>query len=927
MDVNSTFEDSMDRLGRDVSFLGRVLGDVLREQGGNGLFDAVEGLRTACRHHRQYHCGEAAEEVAALVAALPLERALDVARAFTMYFHLINIAEENHRVRRLSERESASYPTPRSESIRSALAAFREAGVPAHTVETLLKGLAIRPVFTAHPTEARRMTLLRQLQRIATLVHAYDTVSGPQEQRRLTDRLYAEITDLWQTNELRMRQQMPIDEVRNGLYYFDNSVVEVTAGMYRELRDAVREFYPSLGAVVPAFLTFGSWIGGDRDGNANITPQVTETTLRMQRALILSKYIDSVQKLINLLTVSVRLTGCSDEIREWLRREEDVFGEGSQDVARRWQDEPYRQALSFALMRLKNTHARNATNWEVHSEAGAGDERGPVYESALDFQSDLQRIDASLRAHGGARVADDALQDLRWQVRAFGFHLAGLEVRQHSDRHTTALAELLSESGFADLDEDDRVALLERELLQPSGAIDYATVSEGTRETLELFNVIRRMQDELGQEAVNTYIISFTTRASDVLAVLYLAGRSGLCDLGGAWSRLKVVPLFETAEDLEAAPRIMVRLYESDAYRRQLQAWSGRQEIMLGYSDSDKDAGYVSSNVWLYRAQQSLCRVSSDAGVELTFFHGRGGAIGRGGGPLQRAILGQPAGTVGGRIKVTEQGEVLFTRYANPGIAHRHLEQLVNAVLRASAPLAAQNPDIEKWEEAAETLSASAAHSYKGLVSNDPGFLRFFDEGTPLRSIMRLRIASRPAKRRTGDLKLEDLRAIPWVFSWTQARWGVPGWYGLGSALQTRIDDGNIAMLQDMYRAWPFFRWLLDAAQISLGKADLGIASAYGALITDDAIRERYSRALQEEFERTVRTVNAVIGQEHLLDSWPVLERSIELRNPYVDPLSYIQIRCLQEVRSDPEGPLSDLLRSIIDRSVTGVAAGLQNTG
>jgi phosphoenolpyruvate carboxylase len=917
----NAIDDGMEQLGHEVSFLGRVLGDVLREQGGNELFEAVEGLRVACRHHRQYHCGEAAMDVTDQVHALPLGTSLEVVRAFTMYFHLINIAEENHRVRRLRERDAAS-SSPRPESVRSALAALKAAGTPEDEVVRMLQRLSIRPVFTAHPTEARRMTLMRQLRRIAQIVMRLDRGSL-EDRSTLVPRLYAEVTNLWQTNELRVTEKTPIDEVGNGLFYFDNSVFGAVARLYREMRDALREFYPSVHIEIPVFLSFGSWMGGDRDGNPNVSPSVTERTVRLQKGAILAKYIECVRGLVETTSTSERLAGSSRELCDSLQRDVDEFGDEGKQIRARWPEEPYRQKLTFVLRRLLSTHASNA--------AGPTDDVIPpghdqAYSDVSKFLSDLRLVHSSLREHGGGRIADQSVHDLIWQAGVFGFHLAKLDVRQHRNRHVAAIAELLPDDDFARFDETRRSALLER-LILDADVVPLQEVSEETRETLASFHAIRRIQEEHGREAADTYIVSFSAGVSDILGVLFLAKLAGLITADAGESRLRIVPLFETGHDLEAAPQIMQDLYSRTCYRKQLESWNFEQEVMLGYSDSDKDAGYLSSNVWLYRAQQQLCEVSRAAGVRITFFHGRGGAIGRGGGPLQRAILGQPKGTHDGSIKVTEQGEVLFTRYGNPDIAHRHLEQLVNAVLVAQLPAQYPQSQICEWEDRAERLSKTASKAYLQIVSADPAFLRFFDEGTPLRSIMRLRIASRPPKRGSGDLKLEDLRAIPWVFAWTQARWGLPGWYGLGTALAEEVEAGAEEELKEMYVSWPFFRWVIDAAQISLGKADLGIAREYSHLVKDEDTRQRFSALLEEEFQRTIRMVCVVTSREHLLDSWPVLQRSIELRNPYVDPMSYIQIRCLEMLRAEPDGPNAEQLRSVIDRSVTGVAAGLQNTG
>ena len=781
-------DDASDALARDVSFLGRILGDVLREQGGAALFDAVEGLRQACRHRRHHDCEAARCEIEERVTAIPDDQLEQVVRAFTVYFHLINMAEENHRLRRLVARENRVYPMPRGESIAAAIRALARANVPASDVHELLGGLRIRPVFTAHPTEARRMTLLRHLRRIAHLVSALGNESaGPSQRKDISRRLYAEVTNLWQTDELRDRQQTVLDEVRNGLYYFDSSVFEVTARLYRDLQEALGQEYPDLQGEQYDFLSYGSWMGGDRDGNPNVTPAATADTMRLHKALVLAKYVAATGRLSGLLTAASTLVGVSPELTASLTEDSRAFNPESTDEQGAQPREPYRVKLATMRRRLMSTYRANGALWAGLDLTDA-DQAVPPYDSADQFLHDLYLVQRSLQVNAGERLANDAIQDLIWQVRVFGFHLARLDIRQHRDRHLEVLDELvpLSSAGrpFSQWDEAEQVRELTNQLMRADFRPDTSNLSASSRETLEVFSVIRRMQSELGRQAVDTYIVSFTRGPADLLAVLYLARVSDLFDPSEHHSNLRVVPLFETGEDLETAPHVMRALYENPVYREQLAAWEGQQEIMLGYSDSDKDAGYVTSNWWLYRAQQELTRQAQQSGIELTFFHGRGGAIGRGGGPLQRAILGQPAGTVQGRLKVTEQGEVLFSRYANPGIAHRHLEQMVHAVVTSSLPPKADDSRRRTWEEVAARLSAVAAEQYEGLVNGDPDFLYFFEEGTPLRSVMRLRIASRPAKRRSGGLKLEDLRAIPWVFAWTQSRYGLPGWYGLGTALE-----------------------------------------------------------------------------------------------------------------------------------------------
>ncbi len=935
-----------DQLSRDVGALGRLLGEVLLEQEGEAGFALVEELRASTRALRgaEGHpddFGRAGRQLLERVGRLDDRQATLVLRAFTAYFHLVNMAEERHRLRVLRQRQQEHPQAPRGESIRQALVEAAQAGVPAEAVRRLLADLLVEPVFTAHPTEARRRAVLDKLRRLSDLVARLDDPRlAPDELAELQDRLREEIAALWLTEEVRRRAPTVLDEVRNGLYYFEESLWLVVPRLYRDLEAALAAAYPGEAFVVPGFLRFGSWIGGDRDGNPAVTARITEQTLRLHKETALALHERALAALQHHLSVSDAAT------------------------------EPYRLKLAGMLERLRAARRLNAqrllasTGPDDDVELSRGQDLGGMgdeevaYPHAEALLADLQSIAESLRARGSHRLADGMLGDLIRRVEVFGFHLARLDLRQHSAVHAAAIAEVLRVAGveadYLGLDEPARAALLAREIEDPRPLVwpaDQGPYTPETREVLAVFRTARRLQDELGPEACNVYIISMTAGASDILAPLLFAKETGLFTPSAARGTLQIVPLFETIDDLRRCGPLMRDLFKLPVYARQLEAWGGEQQVMLGYSDSNKDGGFLTANWELYGAQRALAEVCQAAGVRLLLFHGRGGAIGRGGGPTNRAIQGQPPGTLNGRLRLTEQGEVAFTRYANPAIAHRHLEQTTHALLRAtlaeesgaggrgseaeSAPapsdsrlLTPESPN-PAWLETMETLSGAARDAYCALVYDDPQFVRYFHQATPVDQIASLRIGSRPS-RRSGGERIEDLRAIPWVFSWTQSRYGLVGWYGLGAAVRAYIDEASPdaqAQLAEMYRRWPFFRSLIDNAQLSLGRADLAIARLYDGLVADAALRRRVFGAIREEWARTEQAILAITGQRALLERTPVLRRSIRLRNPYVDPLSFLQVALLRRLRALPEGPDRAAAERLVALSINGIAAGLQNTG
>ncbi|MFN3285197.1 MAG: phosphoenolpyruvate carboxylase [bacterium] len=905
----------IERLREDVRLLGSLLGQVLQEQEGPALLERVEGIRRRAIARRLDPSPENERALRELVWGLDLADAECVVRAFSLYFHLINLAEEHHRLRTLWEREVRGHPAPRPESVAAAISHLRSEGVPAARLASLLERLELRPVFTAHPTEARRASVLLHLRAVADLLAALnDPQTTPEARRRTTQALLAEITALWQTEELRARRPTPLDEVAGGLYYLEHSAWQVAPVLFRDLQEAVEHYAPEARPAVRPFLRFGSWMGGDRDGNPHVTVEVTEQTLQLQRQRVLRLYLKEVTALGRELSVSTRRRHVGEELASSLRRDLAELPELEADPEFPPVTEPYRTKLRVVEERLRRTL----------------DGRPGGYASPGSFVEDLEQVRRSLEAHRGERIARGRLQDLLVRVHTFGFHFAALDLRQDSRVHGRAVAYLLRQAGIVDdylsLPEPERVALLTR--LLDTGPVEVSAQDPEVAEVVTLFRAIPRWQERFGPEACQTYIVSLTESASDVLEVLWLAAQVGLYRREGAAvvSRLHVVPLFERIDELRRCGDVLDQLLRLPPYRAHIRAWGDLQEVMLGYSDSNKDGGYLAANWALHRAQKVLPEVAHRHGCAVWLFHGRGGAIGRGGGPTERAILAQPREAADGRLKLTEQGEVLAARYSNPRIARRHLEQLTSALLRAClAP--APEPDgrtLERWEAILDDLAERSRRAYRALVE-DPDFPRYFAQATPIAEISRMNMASRPVARgRQGGV--EELRAIPWVFSWTQTRANLPGWYGLGSALDgfARQDPHAMTELRAMYAGWPFFRSVVDNAQISLGTADVEVAGLYAELVEEESVRERFYRRIREEYERTVRRVLEVTGQRELLDNSPVLQRSVRLRNPYVDPMSYLQVRLLRERRARPDDPA---VAELLQRTVNGIAAGLQTTG
>lgn len=862
-------------LRTDVRELGALVGDVIREQGGAALFDAVEAARRTAIRRRQGDT-DAEPALAGLIQARPPEETARLVRSFALYFRVVNRAEQVHRIRRRRDYDRDT-DTPPPGSLWEALHALRAAGVEEATVRDLLGRLTVEPVFTAHPTEATRRTIRQKEQRLARrLLERDNPMLTPPEQAVLAARMRLEVTTAWQTAEYAARRPTVADEREQVLFYLTERIYEVVPAFYESLEDALQRVYGpgAADAARQPVLRFGSWVGGDMDGNPNVTAATIRETLPRHRALILRRYRRELDDLGQVLSQSISRVSVSDAVRDRLREYATLFPDAAAAVPARHRDMPYRVLCTLMQTRLDATRAG--------ADTGYG---GPDA-----FIGDLERIAESLAAHAGAHAGLFLVRRALRRARTFDFHLATLDVRQDALVHRRVAA------GDAPEDETER--------------------------TLDVFRAIGECREEFGPAAIGPYIISMAEEVEDVLLVLRLARRAGLVGDDGIVP-LDVAPLFETVDDLARAPETMQALFAHAEYVPHLAARGRRQMVMVGYSDSSKDGGLVASRWALHRAQAALAAVARDAGVDLTIFHGRGGTIGRGGGKTHRAVLAMPPGSVNGRLRVTEQGEVIDGKYGLRGIAFRTLERAAGAVMRATAIPPAPDPREERWREIATLLAEASRAAYRALVHEHPRFIDYFRTATPVDLIERLAIGSRPPSRRGGS-GIENLRAIPWVFAWTQSRHVLPGWYGLGAGLAAAEDAFSREAVAEMATDWPFCRTLLEDAEMALAKADMPIAARYAGLAGAEGA-EIFGR-IRDAFDDTVDRLLALRGGGALLDRDPALQRSIRLRNPYVDPMSFLQIDLLRRWREADRPEEGPLFAALLE-TVNGIAEGLQNTG
>ncbi len=910
-------------LSATIRLLGGLLGQTIVEQAGQEVFQQEEKIRCLSKAWRSGDT-EAFEQ---LVQEMPkLVNDLTMAdaniKAFATYFQLVNLAEEQQRVRILRERSNKAFEAnvPMDETIAEAVETLASEGFTAQQVQETMQSMLIMPVFTAHPTESKRRTIRQILKVISELLHELNVPSASLRQRQeVRAEIQSYIVLLWQSDETRERKPTVMDEVRNsGLYFFENTLFDLLPKIYEEIESALRKTFPDFEFNVPSFLQYGSWIGGDRDGNPFVTNQVTIDTLRAQKEAILKHYNYKIDSLYHLLSPSTTRTDFSAEFLNSLAADRALVPESEFSVLDRFRQEPYREKLILMFRRLRATRKHNESPWKE----GTGNPR--AYANAEQFLHDLQLIRESLLQNKGQRLVQGSLDRLIRSVQVFGFHLASLDVRQHAKHHRRTVGNILQKyeivEDYNSLSEDERIKLLGQEIQSLRPLTSRLEFSPEDNDTVSLFRTIKHAHQNVGPSSIQSYIISMTQGVSDLLEVLLLAKDANL--LG----ELDVVPLFETVEDLRNAPRIMTELFSNPIYWRHLQQRGGKQQIMIGYSDSNKDGGYLQANWMLYTAQRNLAQVCKQFDITLTLFHGRGGSLGRGGGPANRAILAQPPESVKGRIRITEQGEVVSSRYSEPEIAHRHLEQLVHAVL-CSTGLRPRFEKEKQWSEIMDSLSEIAYQKYRSLVER-PEFLSYFETATPIDQIDQLNLGSRPSRRKTTQ-SLDDLRAIPWVFAWTQSRANIPSWYGVGTGLSRWIAEDEATRLnhlKEMYRVWPFFRTLLNNVHLGMGRADMAIAGLYAKLATEQVAEAVYNDIVAE-FELTKRLLFVVTGDYELLATEPWLQHSIRVRNPYVDPLNVMQVALLKALRSNPEHPNLDELRQAIILSVNGIAAGLQNVG
>ncbi len=908
-----------DRLRANIRELGYMLGEVLVEQEGEALFQVVEELRGLTKEWRAGSHADTRGPIKEIVAGLSPEQAYNVIKAFSIYFILVNAADEVHGI--VQRKKQSGKGHGEGDFYRETIAEIKKLKLSPGVMERMLQSIEITPVFTAHPTEATRQTILRKILNISTLLLERELAfQAPRQQETQRRRIKAEITLLWQSNEIRFHKVTVEDEIMRGLFFFKNVLYHVLPRFYDSL-EYLFESELDYRKPLPRLLGFGSWIGGDRDGHPFVTEELTRKTLSIQQREIIQLYLQELNAIYNDLSQSTLIREADEALLKSIRKEQKELQVASTDNELREATEVYRAKLYLIHKKLENV-------------LNGGQ---PRYESAKGFMQDLRLMYDSLVHNKAELIARQVLQPLMQKVSTFGFHMAKLDIRQNASYLRSAVAEIYDaldlEARYETLDEKQRVAWLTREINNPRPLTNsFSQLSDETRTILNEVALIRWARDNISDNAAGDYIISNSAHASDVLHALLLAKESGLVKVKHnhiSASRVDILPLFETIDDLRRCIDVMEQLYANNAYKHHLKQRGQLQKIMLGYSDSNKDGGIITSNFELYQAQIRLNASARERHIELVLFHGRGGSISRGGGPVQRSILAQPPGTIRGKIKITEQGEMISSKYLLHDNALHSLETITSAVLLKTARSSVLNDDAQMGEnmERFSTLSQLAFEHYRRLVQHEH-FIRYFRSATPIDIIEKIEIGSRPpSRKKQGDIS--SLRAIPWVFSWTQNRQTISGWYGFGTAIKQAIEKKELSLkqLQQMYEQWPFFRTLLQNIEMVLFKTDMDIAQEYVSLSGEEGAREIFA-LIREEYERSVRSLLDITGEKSLLDTNIPLKQTLSLREPYLDPIHFIQVELIRRYRDDnlPASGKQKLL-NVLRSSVNGIAAGIRNTG
>ena len=933
----TTYDDKL--LRSRVKLFGQILGKVIRDHAGEQVYATVETLRTGYIALHNHKNEAQRKELMSVIAGLDVTTLEQVIRAFSTYFSLVNIAEESLSYQ-WRQRILNSGGALWTGSFEHTLRDFREAEVSSEDLQTLLEKLHYSPVFTAHPTEARRRSIMETLRRIfKTSDRLRQPRLGKEARQKILAELEGEVLILWQTNEVRIKKPEVVEEIKNGLYYFRRSLFQAVPMTYRFFERAVRSTYgedESGNPVVkvPSFIRFGSWIGGDRDGNPFVKPHTTVLAARLQMREVLLEYVRRVRKLRHVLTHSSLFCQPSAAFLDGLKKDEGLAEKVFPANPGQYTTEPYRRKLYVMTYRLEQTLLTVETRLDL-ADQRMELEHG-AYSSSKELLHDLELVSESLVSHGNEIITRGELKDLIRLVESFGFHLMEMDIRQESTVHTEAVSEVLKAidgTNYTAMDEAARMDCLAQYLIREDLQVPAVDFTEMTAETLETFNVIAMLREEMGPQIIDNYVISMTHAASHVMEVMFLAHLAGLTgiDSSGVYCKLRVSPLFETIEDLKHIDSVLHQLLSHPVYSRLLQASGNQQEIMLGYSDSCKDGGIVASSWNLYQAQRKVISIARKYKVDCRMFHGRGGTVGRGGGPTHEAILSQPEGTVHGQIKFTEQGEVLTYRYSNVETAAYEISMGATGLLKASQNLVDHSAEDRKdYLEIMNTLAKYGEQAYRELTDNTEGFLDYFYEITPVQEIGQLNIGSRPSHRKTADRSKSSIRAIPWVFGWAQARHTLPAWYGIGAAIERYRGEGmqNLITMQQMYRDWPFFKNLLSNAQMALAKAEMETAREYVMLSPNHERSNAIFRTIRQEYERTITQTLNVADSKVLMEDSPVISRSLQRREPYISPLNHIQLILIERHRNPKldEAARNQWLVPLL-RSINAIAAGMRNTG